>query len=75
MTNSQIAMRIGFFEMKSEVDICENCPRCDLKIETREYHYLERPMKTEVRGVCKNADACRGVFEYCHNEERGDKGK
>lgn len=65
MTNTEIATKIGLFEMKPEVDICKDCPRCDLEMQTREFHYVDKPKGMEVRGICKHADICRGTFEYC----------
>ena len=65
MTDTQIAIKIGFFEMKPETDICKDCPRCDLEIQTRKYFYVGESKASEVRGVCTHADACRGVYEHC----------
>ena len=61
----ETAVKIGFFEMKPEVDMCKNCPNCELDIKTREHCYMGKHNTKEIIGECRHADACRIVFEHC----------
>lgn len=69
MTQAEKIMSIGIFEMSPKVDFCKDCRKCDLEIQTREFHYLNEPKATEVQGVCKYADVCQMVYERSVRDE------
>jgi hypothetical protein len=69
MTQAEKIISIGTFEMNPKVDFCKDCRKCDLEIQTMEFHFINEPNVTEIRAVCKYADVCQMIYERSMRDE------